>query len=128
MGELMKIGTDISLTVCRIEGYMVMEFKKRELIKKGKLDKDCEVTLSVSNPMAWTDSGKPLIDSGYDLWVLPPTTFSWNDLVALIDNPVSLYSVASGCDWKNCTPNFDDPTEYDLLNLASDIQWAIGLE
>ena len=39
----MKIGTDVSLKVCRQEGYMMCEFKVKELFPKGRsegIDKD----------------------------------------------------------------------------------------
>jgi hypothetical protein len=36
----MRIGMDISLSVCREEGYFMAEFKKRELYKGGIFRKD----------------------------------------------------------------------------------------
>lgn len=40
----MIIGTDISLKECKAEGYLMMDFKKRELIKKGVLIPTVNVT------------------------------------------------------------------------------------
>ena len=125
----MKIGTEVSIAECRRSGYMVMEFKKRDLIKKGVLDKDCEVTLSVSFPESWNDAGKPMI--GFDwwsLWSLEPIRYTFNDLMEILDNPEYLEQVESCCDWKNCKPNLETPTEYDLLHLASDIHNVRGIE
>ena len=131
----MKIGTDISIAECRRSGYMVMDFKKKELVKKGILDKNANVTLSASNPIAWNDAGKPMINSDHygnqlihsPLWSLEPTNYSFNDLLDLIKTTERFESVASCCDWKNCQPNFDNPNEYDLLHLASDIHCYQGL-
>ena len=127
----MKIGKDISLSVCRREGYMVMEFNMRDLIQKGKLNKDCRVTLSASNPSAWTDNGRPNINAildGTSLWLLPPTEFSWRDLMGFIDTETTYTIVSSCCDWENCKPDFYNPNEYDFLHLASDIYMTMGLE
>lgn len=97
-------------------------------------------TFSLSNPHAWNDSGRPDI-SNFDhserldpialnpLWIHDPidTGFSWNDLMELIEKPEDRAFVASCCDWDNCQPEMDNPTEYDMLHLASDISSAIGL-
>jgi hypothetical protein len=122
----MRIGTDMSIAECRCSGYMVMDFKKRELLKKGVLNKDCPVTLSISNPEGWNDTGRPMIGSGYPLWSLTPTEYSWNDLMDLLDEK-SREGIESCCDWKNCQPNLDTPNEYDLLHLASDISSYMSL-
>jgi hypothetical protein len=132
----MRIGMDVSIAECRRSGYMVMDFKKRDLIKNGVLDRDCGVTFSVSNPMEWNDAGKPMINSDrYGrairrsfLWSLEPIEYTWNDLVELLTYGDNEESVSSCCDWKNCKPNFDNPNEYDLLHLASDIHCTMGIE
>ena len=131
----MKIGMDISIAECRRSGYLVMDFKKRELIKKGKLDKDAVVIFSASDPMAWNDAGKPMINSDrygnrlehIPLWSVDNSEYSWNDLIGFINTPEKMESVASCCDWKNCKPNFDNPNELDLLCLASDIHCCMGI-
>jgi hypothetical protein len=57
----MKIGTDASLRECMASGYLMMEYKVRELFPKhlnGKMDKDCFV--SFEKTMGWithTDDG-----------------------------------------------------------------------
>lgn len=130
----MKIGTDVSIAECRCSGYMVIDFGagkdfSRKLIKKGVLDKDCPVTLSVSNPEAWNDSGKPIINTDIPIWNLSPhdTEYSWNDLMEFLNYSDRRASIASTCDWENCAPNFDNPNEYDLLHLASDIHCCYSL-
>jgi hypothetical protein len=125
-----KIGTDISIAECRRSGYMVMEFSP-DLIKNGKLDKDVGCTFSVSNPNAWTDSGTPDI-SKFDtepLWDLSPhdTEYSWNDLMEFIKDTKKYIMVEKCCDWGKCIPNFDNPTEYDMLHMASDIHFTLGI-
>jgi len=123
----MKIGMDISIAECRRSGYMVMEFKKRELFTKGILNKDAYATFSLSFPEAWNDAGKPMVGTEYTLWSLEPSEYSWNDLMEMIEDPERRASVADCCDWENCNPIFDNPTEHDMLHLASDISAAIGL-
>jgi len=134
----MRIGTDISIATCRCEGYMVMDFKKRKLIKKGILDKDCVVDFTVSIPEYWNDAGKPMLpprDTNNPryfermpvLYALD-TCASWNDIMDIISDDKDRASVASCCDWSNCSPNFKNPTEYDLLNLASDVNCYFGIE
>ena len=123
----MRIGTDISIAECRCSGYMVMDFKKRELFSNGVLNKKAYATFSVSFPMAWNDAGKPTIGTSLPLWSLEPTELNWDDLMSYIENPDCRKSVESICDWKNCVPNFDNPTEYDMLHLASDINVVMGL-
>ncbi len=39
----MRIGTDLSLAECSREGYLMMDYKARELMTKGKLNPDVEV-------------------------------------------------------------------------------------
>jgi hypothetical protein len=134
----MKMGTDISLATCRSSGYMVMEYPKG-LIKKGILDKDRPVLLTVSNPEAWTDCGrvKPPVHCKYQdsyerheplpsIYALDEE-YSWNDLIEFISDFGRRQSIASCCDWEHCQPNFDNPTERDLLNLASDINCCYSL-
>jgi hypothetical protein len=132
---IMRIGMDISIAECRRSGYMVMDFKKRELFKNGKLDKDCPVIFSVSNPYAWNDAGKPMINSDRygnqlqhnQLWLIDNMEYSWNDLMEMLEYGDRMESVASCCDWEHCKPNFDNPNEYDLLHLASDISCCVTL-
>ena len=135
----MKLGSDVSIAECRVSGYMVIEYKKRDLIKKGILDKDCRVSLTVSNPDAWTDCGRriPPVNNIYDYEAnhgIPPVRayilddeYSWNDLMKFLNDFDRRKSVESCCDWKHCKPNLDNPDEYDFLRLASDIQFCYSL-
>ena len=132
----MKIGTDVSISVCRIEGYPVIEFKKRELFKEGKLDKNHLVRLTISDPSKWTDTGKTRIfrseeyatgyKSGVNIYVVE-ADLSFKDLLDIISKPELRKSIADCCDWENCPINFDNPNEYDFLRLASDIHCHSGL-
>jgi hypothetical protein len=121
----MKIGTDVSIQECRRSGYMVIDFPKG-LIKDGVLDKDREVELSISFPEAWHDSGTPMIGTDLSLWSLREN-YSWNDLIEFINYSDRREMVASCCDWEHCQPEMDNPNEYDLLHLASDISATFSL-
>ena len=110
----MKIGTDYNLYTCRAEGYTIIEFKKRELFKGGKLDKDFMVRVTKSWPSGWTEGGKPRMDSLHDLYILDEY-ISWNDAYCVyIEHKEMIDSV---CDIESNPINFGSPTEYDLLNL-----------
>ena len=141
----MKIGTDISLAVCRCEGYMVMEYKAKELMKKGVLDKDVQVNFTVSNPEVWTDNGRPCVNSGWqqfkrnhkdsdryagfwiDLYALDES-YSFNELLEFLNYGDRKQKVSAYADWESNPPNLDNPTPFDMLNLASDLNSYFGLQ
>ena len=121
----MRIGTDICLVNCRNSGYMIMDFKKRDLIKNGKLDKNCPATFSVSNIESWNRSGTPRINHKDSLWLLVPVNYSWNDLMRFIKDPKRREQICAGTDYEL---HFDNPSEYVMLHLASDIHFHFGFE
>jgi hypothetical protein len=130
----MKIGTDVSLSECRDSGYMVIEFKKRELIKKGVLQKDVYVECSQSWPHddcgpRW-QNGKPMI--GYtseELWIVKDIWHSWETIMSMFESHEKSIMDMSGCKTREeYFVDFDNPTEYDLLSLISDVNSYCGLE
>lgn len=124
------IGIDMSIAVCRVEGYMVMKFDPKKLLKGNRIDKDLGVDLTVSNPEAWNDSGKPSIAPQameMPLYALDEE-YSFNDLLEILKDEKKAESIAKTCDWKNCPINFENPTVYDFLHLASDIHFCYSLE
>jgi hypothetical protein len=128
----MKIGTDVSLAECRDSGYLVIEFKKRELIKKGVLQKDVCVHCTISNPEAW-ENGRPLIgfttyDAKYPLYLVD-TWYDWDAAIETFEQYEK--EILSMCGFKNRDEyqiDFENPDEYDLLHLLSDISAYCGLE
>ena len=121
----MKIGTDVSLQTCRDEGYMVIEFSVRELYPNGRkngIDKDCPVNCTKSYPdyirkeMGWSVG---------DSMMMLDEDYSWNDLLEIYlrhkDGIDSM--IGASYDVENI-----EPTEWDILNLASDIDSYCGLE
>ena len=124
-----KIGTDMSIAVCRVEGYMVMEFSPKKLKKGDSIDKGCGVYLTASNPVAWNDSGKPSIapDAIQEPLYALDEEYSFNDLLEILKDEKKAKTIASVCDWKNCPVNLENPTEYDFLCLASDIHACYSL-
>ena len=116
-----KIGTDISLTICRAEGYVVvLHPSKKDLIS---IDKDQYFDIEQSNPARWesgylnrkTDEGNPLmIDDSK----------SFNDLVEILND--SKGAVQSFADHENCPIELDAPNIYDFLRLASDLVYYYG--
>ena len=121
----MKIGTDVSLETCRAEGYMVIEFAVRELYPNGRkngIDKDCLVNCTKSYPdyirkeQGW-GVGDPVIMLDVD--------YSWNDLMELYLKHKKGIDSLIGASYDVETI---EPTEYDILNLASDIDAYCGLD
>ena len=118
----MVIGTDVSLKTCRSEGYLMMEFKKKSLMPKGKLNPECNVRFFRHCP-------------GYCLEEMYGT-----------DNPVGVKTIQLDVQlnandiWEiylNHKDNIDRfigsvPTfpanERDLISLAYDVEGYCGLE
>ena len=123
----MKIGIDTSLDVCRDEGYSIIEFKKKELLDKdGKLKKDAYVNYKKSNPEKWKNGKYNFHGEGPAYYV--DTVISFEDMVDFISYKDREEQVAKFADWGNCPINFENPTVYDLLHLASDVDSYFGLE
>jgi hypothetical protein len=128
----MKIGTDISLRECMASGYLMMEFKKRELFPKhlkGKMDKDAYVNFEQT--MGWithTENGYPKVPGTPKrrLYSLYDCCYTFNDLLQIYIEYKD--SIDSMCGMTEDDRNLDNPTEYDMLNLASDINAYCGLE
>lgn len=114
----MKIGTDVSLDVCKADGYLIMDFKKRQLIKKGTLDADCYVRFIQHVPeylreeMHENDHSL-IMDVSLttnDIW----TRYKWNEPAIV---------ARSGVGERTFPTN-----EYELLSLADDVHGYCGLE
>jgi hypothetical protein len=129
---MVKIGTDVSLAVCRSEGYLVAEYKKSELIKDGKLDKDVAVRLTRSNPYAWYDNGRVKFDPSLQIYVLDED-LSYNDVIEVylcdrdsidqyMGNVPSEYNDFTYVDYTAI-----EPTIGDFLNLADTVDSYRGL-
>ena len=119
----MKIGIDISIVECRRNGYPVIEFKKRELIKNGILQKDCYVNVTISNPEEWYDNGKVKFNGEFNHF-MTDCNVTWNDVLEQYnDDKKSIDSFAET--EKNI--DFQNPNEYDLLHLISDVSNYKGI-
>jgi len=133
----MKIGTDVSLATCRDEGYMVIEFKKRELIKKGVLQKDVYVECTQSLPYAgfsnfpiW-QNGRPCIPGALrsEIYSVYDISHSWETILEVFEDWEEGILSMCGCKSReDYFVDFDNPTEYDLLSLISDVCSYGGLE
>lgn len=143
----MKIGTDISLNVCKHEGYMIMEYVSRELLVKGKLQKDarCEFYQywpeycmeekgytvigdgrCMSDSMEgsyWTANGhQPMPSKQFCSWPkLLDECYSAQDIWELyLQDQESIDSV---CGLKD-NPHTFPTTPHELLHLTSDVACA----
>lgn len=117
----MKIGTDISIAECRNSGYMVIEFKKRELIKKGVLQKDAYVDCTQSNPECWK-KGRPIIGFDFHQRYCCNTICTWNMAIEIFKRHGEGILKYIGCESEEESYlHRENPTEYDLLNLIADI-------
>ena len=90
----------------------MMEFNARKLIKKGKIDMDCRVHFTSFWPEY--DGLKGQINTD--------TYLSANEVIERYEREKE--GINSSCDRKDA--NIEH--YYDLLQLASDVQWYCGLE
>ena len=109
-----KIGTDISLTTCRAEGYVVVNHNSKKNLKS--IDKDTCFVIEQSNPQRW-ESGYLNKQEGQKFFV--DDSKSFNDLVEILN--ADYKSISSFADYENYPPELDNPTIYDFLQLASDL-------
>ena len=114
----MRIGTDVSLKECSQEGYLMMDFKKRELITKGKLNPDVNVHFLAHVP--------PYINERYvgvPIELHTDSIMSANDVWELYQKHQKSIDETCGMDAR------EFPTcEYTLLSLASDVNGYCGLD
>lgn len=117
----MRIGTDVSLETCRKEGYLMMEFKKRELIVKGELQKDVNVEFIQHYPdyvlKEMYGSEKPV---GVTT-IMTSIYLDANDVWSAYQEDKESIDKCAGF-------SHEFPTnEYELLSLASDIDGYKGI-
>lgn len=124
----MRIGTDVSLQTCMDEGYTVMDYAVRKLFPRGRkngIDKDCQCSFSASWPLDCRSSVATPNDP-FGMRRRFDTTYSWNDLLERYGRHKA--GIDSCCDFANCSTNFENPTEWDMLHLADCIAAYCGLE
>jgi hypothetical protein len=118
----MKLGTDVCLQTCKKEGYLIMDFKKRELFIKGEFQKDVNVRFfkhypdyvlkdiyGTENPVGEVTIMMDIDLSAEDVWE------SYQQDKESIDSCAGLSHEFPTC-------------EGSLLSLASDIEGYKGLE
>lgn len=112
----MRIGTDLSLKECSNEGYLMMDYKARELMTKGKLNPDVDVYFLAHVP--------PYVEERYVGIPITLSTDKW-----LSANDVwELYLTDKESIDKCCGLSHDFPTcPGSLLSLASDVDCYRGL-
>ena len=125
----MKIGTDVSLSVCRCEGYLVAEFSPRKLFNKGKLDPDYTIHFTRSNPSQWYDNGYLRIGSDNAYYL--DEYLSYGDILSeyLMDRQ-AIDSYMGNDDPDNYIDYTDldsIKTIYDILNFADNVDSYRGL-
>lgn len=116
MGGNMRIGMDVSIQVCRDEGYMVMDYPVYAFRKEPQ-NTDCRFTKSIP-------------EYAREEWFVGETilcvdqTLNYNELWEMYqDNLNGINSFIGGFHvWK------ENPTPDNLLILASDIDSWCGLE
>ena len=112
----MRIGTDLSLKVCSEEGYLMMDFKKRELVTKGKLNADVNVHFLAHLP--------PYIEERY---VGQPITLITDVHLSANDIWEKYIAHKESID-ETCGLSHEFPTcPHSLLSLASDVDAYCGL-
>lgn len=128
----MKIGTDVSLRECMASGYLMMEFKKRELFPKhlkGKMDTDCYVTFSATMAhISHTGNGyiKEPGTPAYKLYSLYDCGHTFETLMEIYNDHKD--GINQMCGMSHEERELDNPNEYTFLHLASDVNAYCGLE
>lgn len=114
----MKTGTDINLTVCREEGYAVVDHGKKPL----NTEKDYQLT--ISDPGKW-NSGKVKFGAR--------NPFVFNDIISYKEL-WNLFieggeGIKSFCDFENCplpSPE-ENPNFSDFVQLAQTVYYYKGI-
>jgi len=110
----MRIGQDVSIQVCRDEGYMVMDYPVHEL-RKEPHETDCRFTKS------WPDYAREEVIGKKIIYL--DVYLNWDDLWEMYQEHKEGIDSFVGDSY-----NYDDCVEpYKLLNLASDIDAYCGL-
>lgn len=106
------IGTDISLDVCKSEGYMMCIYDENKLFSSDEY-----YTLLYYTPdyLCNDDEREPIFKDTYTFYQLFQR---YNKCKTAIDKFAET----------NKNVNFDNPTIYDFLNLASDLNMYCGLD
>jgi|SRR6478609_5631394 len=118
----MKTGTDISISVCRSEGYPVVEHARG----KGMNPKQ-EYMLTISDPRSWSDSGYRL--QGKDEYYLYYDKISYVELHEQFEKQGK--GIKDYCDHASCpilTPTDDGLCFDDFVNLAGILMDYCGIE
>jgi hypothetical protein len=114
-----KLGTDIHITTCRAEGYVVVNHPSKKDLES--IDKEQYFDIEQSNPARW-ESGYLNKKDGQKFFV--DDSKSFNDLVEILN--ANYDSVASYADFKECPPELDNPNIIDFLHLASTLVGYYG--
>ena len=116
------IGTDISIQECRASGYVVLD--QMGLVKKGKLDKDKKVRVTLSNPNEWPDGRNRPGATNHELYIYD-VMLSWNNLWEQFK--LQGKGIRDFCDWDNCPHETKNPTVEDMVQLAQTVSTYCGL-
>lgn len=118
----MKIGIDVNMSTNIAEGYLIAEFKKRELFTKGKLNPNVEMRFFAHLPDFILEeiygTAKPV---GVSI-LCTDVYLSANDLWEMYEQDKC--GIDSVC---GITGRIFPENEWDMLNLAADINAYKGL-
>ena len=118
----MRIGLDVNMDTNIAEGYGILEFKKRELYVKGQFNPKCDVRFIRHYPEYIKDEMVGNYTSRVGIPLMVDTSISAQDAYEQYQRHAS--SIDSFCGTEPRTVPSD---EYELLNLASDIDQYCGL-
>jgi hypothetical protein len=117
----MKISTDLSIQESWKEGYLIMDYKVRQLFpKKGEMDQDYASNFYCSDGSGDLAPGM--------LFKIIDTDCSFSGLLSIYEKYKDEIDQLGGYDENNPRPDMDNPTAYCMLNLASDINSYCGLD
>lgn len=117
----MKTGTDISIRVCRVEGYAVVDHTTKDL------NPDKEYRINISNPELWPNGYRSSQRVNHMDAYLVDGDYSYRELYNDIRGDKNFKSFV---DWENCpfTAPENTPSFSELASLAQSISAYKGLE
>ncbi len=110
----MRIGQDVSIQVCRCEGYMVMDYPVHAF-KKNPTTTDCRFTKSLPDYARIVGVGEKIIHLDVCL--------CWDELIEMYKVDQEGIDSFVGDTYTHIVT----PKPFDLLNLAADIDAYSGL-
>ena len=118
----MKIGLDVDMKTNIAEGYLMAEFKQRELYKKGVLQKDVQIRFFAHLPEYCLEDQYGTVNPIGVKRIITDRNITINELWEFYQDYKKEIDFFIGTEYT------DISSEHEALNLASDIDGYYGLQ